>query len=238
MLDSGTAALTVLCAGGASLGMLSQRAAIGVEIMTRIAGIRGGQGRALLFLIVVLLVRWTWSQNKAEQRYEKVEGEHIELLVEPRLAEGVPFGLEQINNNAVQQLQMLQLVAKDNEVQHGILVNVPCLLVDGVDHEQRVGGTGDASQLPIDLPFDAHHMEEHLDAAQLGCQCQWGQVLYVLYVYIGAHLIAHIEHFHLLVDDQHMEYGIAVCVLEVRICTTRQHQAKAFLLWWHVESME
>lgn len=83
---------------------------------------------------------------------------------------------------------MLQLIAKYHKVQHGVLVNIAGFLIYSVYHQKRICGTCDATQLPIDLPFDAHHVEEHLNSAQLGRQSKGREILNVFYVYVCSNL--------------------------------------------------
>lgn len=69
---------------------------------------------ARLVVVVVAIADCFRSQSKGEQRNEKVNREYVELAVELRLHESLPFRFQEVDEDALEQVQMLVFVLQES----------------------------------------------------------------------------------------------------------------------------
>jgi len=70
-----------------------------------------------------------------------VKAEKNELPIKPKFDESVPFGVEQIDEDVVHQLQVFLFIPENHQVQSRVLVDASGFGVDGVQLWQNVGTT-------------------------------------------------------------------------------------------------
>lgn len=67
----------------------------------------------LIDIVVDVISNCFRSQSKGEQRNEKVDGKDVELPIEFRLHEALPFRFEEIDEDAFEEVQVLVFILKD-----------------------------------------------------------------------------------------------------------------------------
>ena len=95
------------------------------------------------------------------------------------------------------EVQVLQLRSKNNEVEGRLCLQLPRVGVDSVEKLEGVGGAGDVAKLPVHLALDACDVEEHVALGKVGRCGEGGQTQLVLDVDGRTTLDSHVEHLHI-----------------------------------------
>ena len=75
-----------------------------------------------------LVLRCGWPEDEYEGGEEEVDDEGDELAVVGALDEGLPLGLQQVDHDALDQVEVLHLLAEHDQVQGGHQVDLACHL--------------------------------------------------------------------------------------------------------------
>ena len=94
------------------------------------------------------------------------------------------------------EVQVLQLGPKHNEVECRFCLQLPGIGVDGVEELEWVGGAGDVAELPVHLALDARDVEEHVALGKVRRCGEGGQTQLVLDVDGRTTLDSHVKHLH------------------------------------------
>ena len=115
-----------------------------------------------------LVLRCGWPEDEDEGGEEEVDDEGDELAVVGSLDEGLPLGLQQVDHDALDQVEVLHLLPEHDQVQGGHQVDLARRGVDGVELLDGVGRAADRADLPVDLPLHGDDVEEHVHVRQVG----------------------------------------------------------------------
>ena len=98
--------------GDDSLDKLGEAGILQGEVGKRIGGVRRWRLGGRKWMDGGL--RRSWSEGKADERQHEIKAEEKELTVKARFNEGVPLGVQQIDQNTVHQFQVFVLFLKRN----------------------------------------------------------------------------------------------------------------------------